>query len=143
MKKLILLFVTVLIFACSNPGSRLEGTWKLVEYRSIVDGEIAWTIPGNAEGEQLKSWSGEYFMFVGKFISDGTTTPNYGSGTYTLKGNHYTEHITFHVSEDYVGTDERLLMEFKGDTLMQINPVNVDWSYDKDNYRMERYVRVK
>ncbi|MBN2635261.1 MAG: hypothetical protein JXR61_03260 [Prolixibacteraceae bacterium] len=143
MKNRILLFAAALLVACTATHEPLEGTWKLVEYKSIVDGEVAWTIPGNAEGEQLKSWSGEYFLFVGKFISDGTTTPNYGSGTYTLNGNQYTEHIAFHISEDYTGSDERLLMEFKGDTLIQINPVNVDWSYDKNNYRMEKYVRVK
>ncbi|WP_297100680.1 hypothetical protein [uncultured Draconibacterium sp.] len=143
MKKLILLFVTVLLLSCSTPVNRLEGTWKLVEYKSIVDGKVAWTVPGNADGEQLKSWSGEYFLFVGEFISEGTNNPNYGNGTYTLDGNHYTEHIDFHVSQDYVGKDERLLIEFKGDTLIQINPVNVDWSYDKDNYRMEKYIRVK
>lgn len=143
MKKLIVLFVTVFLFACSVPQSKLQGTWKLVEYKSVVDGEKAWAIPGNAEGEQLKSWSGEYFMFVGKFIASGTTNQNFGSGTYTLEGNHYTEHIDIHVSQDYVGVDERLIIEFKGDTLMQINPVNDDWTYDKNNYRMEKYVRVK
>ncbi|WP_052670529.1 hypothetical protein [Draconibacterium sediminis] len=144
MKNRILLVIATLLFACTTTHHEgLEGTWKLVEYESIVDGKATWTIPGNAEGEQLKSWSGEHFMFVGEFISNGTTSANYGNGTYTLNGNHYTEHITIHVSEDYVGADERLLIEFKGDTLIQINPVNVDWSYDKNNYRMEKYVRVK
>ncbi len=143
MKKLILFIVTVFLFSCSDPVNKLEGTWKLVEYKSFVDGKVTWTVPGNADGEQLKSWSGEYFLFVGEFIADGTTNPNYGNGTYTLDGNHYTEHIDFHVSKDYSGVDERLLIEFKGDTLIQINPVNVDWTYDKDNYRMEKYVRVK
>lgn len=143
MKKLIVLFVTTLFFACSAPVNKLEGAWKLIEYKGISEGEIVWTLPGNAHGDQLKSWSGEYFMFVGKFVADSNTTINYGSGTYTLEGNHYTEHIDIHVSQDYVGTDERLILEFKGDTLVQINPVNDDWTYDKDNYRMEKYVRVK
>ncbi|HYQ55820.1 MAG TPA: hypothetical protein VEP89_00640 [Draconibacterium sp.] len=142
MKNLILLFAVALLFACSTPQSKLQSTWKLVEYKGVSEGETVLTIPGNAEGEQLKSWSGEYFLFVGKFISKGVTSMNYGNGTYTLEGNHYTEHIDIHVSDDYAGRDSKLLLEFSGDTLIHIYPVNDDWTYDKDNYQMEKYIRV-
>ena len=43
----------------------------------------------------------------------------------------------------YEGKSLKFYMELKGDTLTQIFPVNNDWSYDKENYWIEKFIKVK
>jgi hypothetical protein len=67
---------------------------------------------------------------------------SFGNGTYTLQGNHYTENIKVHVSPGYEGQTLKFHMELKGDTLTHIFPVKNDWSYDKKNCWIEKFIKV-
>ena len=138
-----LIVIVVILIGCTTEKSQLNGNWELVSYQAIADGETTFTIPGNIVGEQLKSWSNTTCLFVGQFEDNNRITPNFGSGTYTLNGSHYEELIEIHSSKLYIGTKVKLLIEFKGDTLIQVLPVSDDWTVDKDNCRIEKYVRVE
>ena len=92
--------------------------------------------------EQLKSWSKEHFIFAGKTKNTNQESRSFGNGKYTLNGNRYTEKIEVHTSPAYEGINNKLLLEIKGDTLIQIFPVKNDWTYDKENYWIEKYVKV-
>ena len=87
-------------------------------------------------------WSESHFIFVGYFDVDSIHYENYGCGTYTLEGNHYTEMIQYHVGADYVGQEVKMLVEVSNDTLTQTWPVDDEWNVDTDNYRIEKYVRL-
>jgi len=67
---------------------------------------------------------------------------SFGNGKYSLNGNHYTEKIKVHTSPAYEGKNLKLILEIRGDTLIQIFPVNNNWSYDKENCWTEKYVKV-
>jgi len=144
MKKLTLILVVFCLMAFEPPVKKLQGAWKLVSYKGVNAGVVTHTVNSEKDGEQLKIWSKNHFLFVGKFYYNEEWMNNFGSGTYTLDGNHYTEEIMVHAGgSDYEGTTAKLLIYFSGDTLIQINPVKDDWTYDKNNYRMEKYVRAE
>lgn len=143
LKTLLFIAFTVFFLGCTTEKSQLNGTWELVSFKAVVDGEITMQFSGNNRGEQMKSWSDKQFIFVGKFDNGERITPNFGNGTYTLNGNHYEEHINIHTSKSYEGKTVKLYIEFKGDTLIQINPVKDDWTVDKNNCRIEKYIKVE
>ena len=145
MKNLILI-LTITLFYISNVYSQdfsIEGTWRQVSMEIYQDGYITSKSINSGADQQLKSWSKNYFLFVGKTISDkGETSYAFGNGTYNLSGNHYNEEINVHVSPDYEGLKLKLHMELKNDTLIQIFPVKFDYSFDKSNCWIEKFVKV-
>jgi hypothetical protein len=143
MKKFTLILIVFCLMAFQPPAKKLEGTWKMVSFKGVNNGVVTNLVLGEKAGHQLKSWSKNHFLFVGKFNQDGEWIYNYGSGTYAIDGTHYTENIIDHTGKDAEGTTVKLLLEFKGDTIVQINPVKDDWTYDKNNYRIEKYVRAE
>lgn len=143
LKTFLIIAITLFFFGCNTEKSQLNGTWELISFKAVTDGETSWEIPKNATAQQLKSWSDNTFLFVGKFETDKQVNDNFGSGTYTLNGTHYEEHIKIHSGKSYIGETVKILMEIKGDTLIQINPVKDDWTVDKNNCRIEKYIRVK
>lgn len=145
MKNFILLLSAIFLFSCQphSQNQSIVGTWKLVSGASVINGDSTLRVPNYGEIVQLKSWSKETFVFAGKTINNNKTNYSFGNGEYTLQGNQYTEMIHTHVSPSYEGINLKLHIELDGDTLTQIFPVKNDWTYDKKNYMIEKYVRVK
>ena len=145
MKKLVIILSTILLFSCQShqPNHEIVGTWKLVSFTIVNNGKAKINVPDNGKIEQLKSWSKESFVFAGKTTNNNIVSYSYGNGKYTLQGNHYKEDIKVHISPLYEGKDLKLYMEISGDTLTQIFPVKNDWSYDKENCWIEKYIRIK
>ena len=144
MKRLAFIFCAFVLFAFQPATKNIEGVWKLVAYKGVNNGVVTHTIHSEEEGKQLKTWTKAHFLFVGKYKINETWLNNYGCGTYTLDGNHYSENIDIHTGgAQYEGTTAKLLIYFSGDTLVQINPVNDDWTYDENNCRIEKYIRAE
>ncbi|MFN2337211.1 MAG: hypothetical protein ABR560_09600, partial [Bacteroidales bacterium] len=101
------------------------------------------TFPGTYQGNQVKMWSDNYWMFVGKFKQDTITEEGFGGGSYTLEGIVYKETIKYHSSDDIVGETLRMRIVVKNDTLIQVWPADEKGEVNKSNYTSERYVRVK
>ena len=97
----------------------------------------------NYTGSDMKIWAKNYFIFVGRYKRDTTFTDNYGGGTYTLDGNRYQETILYHSIAEWVGNKPKMLLDVKGDSLIQTWPADDNWQINKSNYRIEKYVRLK
>lgn len=141
------LMISIIIWSCSpneKQHRKIEGAWSLGYYQSIAkDSVIGRYIGKDVIGSQIKVWSNDHFVFVGRFKVGSREADNYGGGTYTLEGSQYIETILYHINKQWIGTKPKMLIEIKGDTLYQTWPVNNMWQTDKSNYTLEKYVRLK
>lgn len=138
MKKLASILVVLCLMAFQPPAKKFQGTWRMVSYKVVNSGESNYL-----NGEQLKTWTKNHVLFVGKFHVNGEDRYNYGSATYTIDGTHYTENFIHMAGGENEGKAVKVLLEIKGDTLFQTFPIKDDWTYDKNNYRQEKYVRAE
>lgn len=141
----VVLMLVILVFGCAQPmeieKKPIEGAWKMIHLKFVSDGEVTAEFPAEASGEQVKIWTGSNFAFVGQFKMDSAVLNNYGSGTYTLGGTHYMEHI--HLQNGAMA-DTMLMMfvEIRNDTLIQTWPADASGNYDEDNVNVETYIRL-
>jgi hypothetical protein len=139
---LVILFI--IQFSCTSPQILPhEGAWNLVMTKQIAEDTVAYSLPGDMTGSDMKIWADDHFIFVGQYQwgTDTTVYNNWGGGTYTLEGTHYQEYIEYHVNADWVGATPKMLLGIKGDTLIQVWPVDDNWQIDRSNYTIEKYVR--
>ena len=141
------LMISFLIFSCSpneKQHRKIDGAWSLVYYKTVAKDTVVGRYVGkDVIGSQVKVWSQNHFVFVGRFKVGTKEMDNYGGGTYTLQGSQYIETILYHKNHQWVGTQPKMLIEIKKDTLYQTWPVNDMWQIDKSNYTIEKYVRLK
>lgn len=136
-------FIMALLLAGCKQDGRLaiEGSWQMV-YGDWMASDSS-SYPGKITGSQIKTWTKEYFTFVGEFKNrEFPIDATYGGGTYTLVGKRYTENPVYHNSKTYLGHEVRILLEIKGDTLIQRWPATADWKLPK-RYCMEKYIRLR
>jgi len=117
------LMISIIFLSC-NPNEKqhrkIAGTWSLVYYKSYAkDTVIGRYVGKNVIGSQIKVWSDEHFVFVGRFKVNDRQIDNFGRGTYTLQGLQYSKTITCHSNKQWVGTHPKMLIEIKGETLIQ------------------------
>ena len=106
-------------FAGEPAKSPLEGSWELVSAKWPQG-----NLPGEYSGGVLKIFSKGRFVFVGR-TSDksGAVQERYGGGTYTFRGEDYSETITYHVVQRLVGQTVRFHVVIEGDTMTLSGPV--------------------
>ena len=143
MKNIVLffvLFIALLIGSCAAEEERppLEGAWNLV-YSEWPGHNM--TFPDQITGSSIKFFCKEHFAFAGRLFVDDVPMNYLGGGRYTLEGNRYSEMFDYHRSEDVIGTTTRILLEIRGDTLIQRWPANNDWELD-EMHHMQKYVRM-
>ncbi len=120
----------------------IKGAWNLTYMKTVSNGSVAYSYPGNLVGTDMKIWSGNHFACIGRFTMNGELLNNYVGGTYTLNGNRYQENIEYHANETAVGAKPQMLLVLKGDTLIQTWPVDTGGKIDSKNYSVEKYVRL-
>lgn len=140
---LIALFLLIVAGCKQEPVNPVEGAWNLIYSKTVSNDTVISTYPGDYQGNQVKMWSDNYWMFVGQYTQDTVTEDNFGGGTYTLDGIVYKETIRYHVTKDYVGQTLRMRIVVANDTLVQVWPADEKGEIDKSNYRSEKYVKVK
>ncbi|MFN2313548.1 MAG: hypothetical protein ABR531_03775 [Bacteroidales bacterium] len=146
MKKILIISTSLLLLlaGCSQePANPVVGAWDLIYAKQVSNDTTTATFPGTYQGNQVKMWSDNYWMFVGKFKQDTITEEGFGGGSYTLEGIVYKETIKYHSSDDIVGETLRMRIVVKNDTLIQVWPADEKGEVNKSNYTSERYVRVK
>ena len=145
MKKLLFLLFICFFFnhLSQSQDFSIVGTWKLVGCKGVRNGITTTLVKNSENGEQLKSWTKENFLFAGKTINNNQAIYSCGHGNYTLQGNQYVERIKVHANPAFEGRTLKLYMELNGDTLTQISPVRSDLSYDKENCWMEKYIKIE
>jgi len=136
-------FVFALLLSGCKEEKRLaiEGSWRMV-YGDWMASDST-TYPTHITGSQIKTWTKEYFTFVGEFKrGERDVEAAYGGGTYTLIGKRYTENAVYQYTKAYLNNEVRILLEIKGDTLIQRWPATIDWKLPK-RHCMEKYVRLR
>ncbi|MBN2663666.1 MAG: hypothetical protein JXR68_08440 [Bacteroidales bacterium] len=134
LKSLLAIAVIFMLVSFKGENTEIKGTWKAISIETNRNGmKVIRNYENDNEG-QLKTWSDNYFLFVGS----GT----FGGGTYELSGTHYSEKFQYHVAQGYPGSEIKMLLEMKGDTLIQTYPVDDNFIPNKNNCNIEKYVRV-
>ena len=135
--------VLLTVIGCTQKSAKLpEGTWEMVNFQYYSGDTLKANEIMNDSINQVKIWTPNYFTFVGRSKADSTYQDNYGGGTYKLDGINYEENIQFHSYKSYIGQTVKLLLELKGDTLVQTFPVDNMWKPEKSHF-IEKYVRLQ
>ncbi len=144
MKKIIFLGLIIslpILSQAQEKKSPLEGTWRCVQMgtQKLADNSS----PAMIKNGTIKTFSKEYFTFVGHFDQDTISPDVYGAGTYTLKGNKYEEYIIYHNIKALINQKYKAIDEIRNDTLYHSYNANAS-SWDLGtNYYTEKYVRLK
>ena len=103
---------------------------------------LTFEFPGSTTGSDIKMWTENHFLTVGRFQMDTTFMDNGVGGTYTLDGNKYEETILYMPGQNGTGQKVKMLLELRNDTLIQTWPVDENGQIDKTNYSVEKYIRL-
>ena len=156
MKPYNLLAIFALGFAACNQSKPAEtkpaeqqaivGTWQLVSDKVITNGDTAITYPVKGKpDEMIKMYNDTHFAFTQHDLSKGKIdTPLFssGAGTYTLKGDDYTEHLQYCTGREWEGHDFTFKLTIHNDTLVQKGIEKLD-SLKINREIVETYVRKK
>lgn len=122
----------------------LAGTWKLLNGTLIEKGDT--TVTDYTKGVSfIKIINDSHFSFLQHDLSkgkDSAASYSSGGGTYTLKGNEYTEHLEYCSDRQWEGNDFHFTIRFSGDTLVQQGIEKIE-SAGVNRENIERYVRSK
>ncbi|REA63173.1 hypothetical protein DSL64_06035 [Dyadobacter luteus] len=122
--------------------NQLIGTWKLVSSKVITKGDTSETFPV-PNREMIKMFTDKEFAFFNHNIratSKDSTVFSAGSGTYELKGEEYTEHLTYCNYREWENHDFHFKLKLKNDTLIQTGVEKID-SLGIDQEIIEIYVK--
>ena len=124
--------------------SPLNGTWRLLNSKSIVKKDTTDTSPKKGI-ETLKIYNDTHFtFFTHNTDKSAAATYDSGAGTYTLKGEDYTEHLKYCSEREWENHDFNFTMTVKGDTIQQRGVEKVDsGSVHIDHILIETYTKVK
>ena len=145
MKKVILygVIISFIIGSCTQEKkSPIEGAWKVISFESIKGNTVTKTFP-NYTGSEILIFSKNHFLWVGNYKKDSTSFNNFGGGTFTLTGNRLEESISYSVFKNMVETKIKLQWELKSDTATQTWPLDANWQISKDNYFIQKWIRVE
>lgn len=147
MKKTLLfcMIIPVMIGSCtSEKKTPLEGEWILAHEYEMSGGKTTVLYPGEFPGTEIKIWSGDYWVLLGRFEEDSTYSDVYAGGTYTLDGSQYAENVQYHSAPEYLGQIVKLSVEVKKDTIIQTWPVDEDGQIIESGiYYIEKWARIK
>lgn len=124
--------------------SPIEGTWKLVTAVTVTRGDTVKDYPVPNQ-EMIKIINATHFAFMRHDLSKGkgeNTIYTAGGGTYSFKGNKYTEHLAYLNARDWEGRSFDFTVQFKQDTLVQKGIEKID-SLNINHEIIETYVRLK
>jgi len=152
MKMYFSLLAVALISACSDKKTSdntsktpsLTGTWALVSSRVIMMEDTVNTYPVPNQ-EMIKMFTEKEFAFfkhdINKAAKDSAVF-SAGSGTYTLNGEEYSEHLTYCNYREWENHDFHFNLKVSNDSLIQTGREKID-SLGVDQEIVEIYVRKK
>jgi hypothetical protein len=148
MKKLKAVFLSVIIISCNHQTQETEsksvpilGTWKLLTGTLIEKGDT--TVTDYTKNLSfIKIINQTHFAFLQHDTRRDSTNFSAGGGSYSLKGNNYTENLEYCSSKEWEGHSFNFTINLSGDTLVQSgDEVIEDEGINRTN--IEKYVRVK
>ena len=123
---------------------RLNGTWQLISGTTITKGISTFTDYTKNQC-MIKIINDTHFAFLKHNLVTAKDSSNHfdaGGGSYTLKGDQYTEHLDYYADKNWENKPFTFTVSFKNDTLIQKGLEKVD----KENINrviIEKYVRLK
>ncbi len=132
------------IAAVQTP-SELEGVWQLISGKTIEKTDT--TYIDYTKGEKMiKIVTPTHFSFFRHDLNKGKDSAaavfSAGGGTYTLKGNQYTENLEYCNARDWEGHSFSFTIAIAGDTLVQTGLEKIEGT-NIDRIISEKYARVK
>ena len=131
MKQLFLFFTLLItVISCETKKNiedkttnrTLSGTWELVSSKVITKGDTTIT-SASKDQKMIKMFNDTHFAFFKHDLHKGSDASNAvfdaGSGTYTLKGDQYFEHLEYCNYRGWENHDFTFTLTIKGDSLIQ------------------------
>ncbi|WP_217789139.1 hypothetical protein [Pinibacter aurantiacus] len=144
------LLCSALLFYCKPPATKinehkaLDGTWQLVSALSITKQDTVVTFPVKNQ-QVIKMFNQSHFAFFKHDLSggkDSTAVFGAGSGSYTLDGENYSEHLEYCNARGWENNDFHFTLTINSDTLIQRGVEKID-SLGVDRVIEEKYRRVE
>ena len=143
---------SILLGYCTPPANKeveknaspLIGTWKLKAATLVEKGDTTVT-DFTRDISFIKIINETHFAFLQHDLKKGKDSAAVfvaGGGTYSLKGDRYTENLEYCSARDWEGNRFDFKVSIKGDTLVQEGVEKVE-SAGVNRINIERYVRVK
>jgi hypothetical protein len=149
MKAISLIFLTVLLilFGCTAPqetapDNPLVGAWQMISRQTFSGDTLQMELGKDFTASEMKIWSESHYAFIGRYQMDTTSMDNGGGGSYRIEGTHYEEMVEYFPYQGVVGTTVRILLEIKGDTLIQTWPADENWEITADQYNIMKMIRL-
>jgi hypothetical protein len=147
-----LLICAIVIASCTQKETKVEqkndqpliGSWHLISSKSITKGDTTITTPPKDQ-EMIKIFNGTDFAFFTHDLKKGKVAKpvfDSGSGTYTLSGSNYAEHLAYCNYRDWENRDFNFTVQFKHDTLIQRGIEKID-SLNINHEIIETYVKAR
>jgi hypothetical protein len=139
-------FCFLLIFLMGSSPEKvmpLEGTWDLISGHSIRPDTTTQNFPRSDYSRQIKFIGKNFYCWVRQDTS--MKISGFGAGSYTLKGNTYTENLEMFYRTTFIGHTLTFKVEIKEDTLIQSGKMSLeDMGIGSYNYNLyEVYTRIK
>lgn len=145
----LILLASVCFVACKNTESKvdvgplkLNGTWQLKSSIAITDGDTVNTTPANGI-ETIKIFNDSHFAFFSHDLKQGKDSSavySSGSGTYSLIGDNYEEHLEYCTARGWENHDFKFKLSINKDTLQQKGIEKID-SLNINREIIETYIR--
>lgn len=139
--------LSILVLSCNSPKKPsipIVGTWRLISSTTITRG-VSSTTDYTKKSNMIKIINDSHFAFLKHDINSSRDSSNHfdaGGGSYTLKGNTYTEHLAYYSNRNWEGNIFNFTISINNDTLVQKGIEKVE-SEGVDHEIIERYVRVR
>jgi hypothetical protein len=152
-KVLFALFVPVILVSCMEQIPKqdvkeaslpIQGTWKLLSGTLIEKGDTVVT-DYTKTLSFIKIINETHFSFLKHDLNkgkDSTASFGAGGGSYTLKGNEYTEHLEYCNDRAWEGHDFTFTLTISNDTLVQSGVEKIE-AEGIERYNIEKYIRVR
>ncbi|MBS1508114.1 MAG: hypothetical protein JSS79_15855 [Bacteroidetes bacterium] len=124
--------------------SSIIGTWQLISETKIVQADTTVTVANPTE-RMIKIINATHFAFLKHDLKKGQDSVKVfvaGGGTYTLKDNHYVEHLDYCNYREWEANRFEFEVTIKNDTLVQQGREKVE-GIGVDRIIIEKYIRTK
>jgi hypothetical protein len=138
------LLISLAFINSKYPAIHLSGTWQLVSGTTITKGVSSVTDYSKTQ-RFIKIINDTHFAFLKHDLNTKKDSSNHfdaGGGSYTLKGDKYTEHLDYYVDKNWEGKAFDFTVTLKGDTLIQKGLEKVE-NEGIDRIIIEKYIRLK
>jgi hypothetical protein len=127
----------------SSRGFSMEGTWRLIS-GTLIQGHDTTVTNYTRDQSFIKIINGSHFAFLLHDLHKGKDSGavfSSGGGTYTLKGNLYTENLEYCSDRQWEGNSFPFHVIIENDTLMQQGVEKVE-KLGVERMNIEKYVKV-